>query len=268
MALGLGELPADLLEPIGPEEVVEGTPDEPAGAATESEADFLELLQPEITDVAEAEAAAAEDVAAVEPAGESALVPEVPQETIEEPVAEYVDVPAEEVAIEEGPVEEGPVEEAPVEAVEVEPYSELATEMEALAADVEAEAAEEAMPEVAEEIESSPDLTDILESLEDESGPPTELIQTETFEEETGPSEGVISTDAYLADIGGSELDVGLSSGLGDELSALTGGAGGGSRPTASVNPLPEEGDRLEIRRDQTVDKELVKRIIEGIENL
>ena len=77
----------------------------------------------------------------------------------------------------------------------------------------------------------------------------------------------MISTAAYLADIGGDELGVGLSTGLDDELSALTGG-GGSPRPSASVNQIPAEGDKREIHRDHTVDKDLVKKIIEGIEKL
>jgi len=50
-------------------------------------------------------------------------------------------------------------------------------------------------------------------------------------------------------------------------LSALT-GAGGSKRPTASVNKIPEAGSPIEIHRDQTVDKDLVLKIIEGIKGL
>jgi hypothetical protein len=123
-------------------------------------------------------------------------------------------------------------------------------------------------PEPVGEIQA-PDFSDILESLD----APPEIVQTEDFLEEFGgsapaePTGGVISTDAFLADVSDQDLGVGLSSGLGDELSALT-GAGGTKRPQASVNRLPEEGSPLEIRRDQTVSKDLIITIIDGIKNL
>ncbi|MHB9003719.1 MAG: DUF4388 domain-containing protein [Coriobacteriia bacterium] len=114
---------------------------------------------------------------------------------------------------------------------------------------------------------STPDLTDILESL-DEAG--TEIVQTESLDDEelgVTPSMGVISTDSFLADIAPEELGVGMSAGLGDELSALT-GAGGNRRPTANVKRLPEPGSAVDIHLDQAVDKELVRKVIEGIKNL
>lgn len=114
---------------------------------------------------------------------------------------------------------------------------------------------------------STPDLTDILESL-DEAG--TEIVQTESLDDEelgVAPSMGVISTDSFLADIAPEELGVGMSAGLGDELSALT-GAGGSRRPTANVKKLPEPGAAVDIHLDQAVDKELVRKVIEGIKNL
>lgn len=120
-------------------------------------------------------------------------------------------------------------------------------------------------------IESITDLTDILESLDTGTlTDDTEIVQTVDLElvaESEAASSGVISTDAFLADIAGDDLGVGLSSGLGDELSALT-GAGGSKRPTASVNKIPEAGSSFEIHRDHTVDKDLLLKIIEGIKGL
>jgi len=120
-------------------------------------------------------------------------------------------------------------------------------------------------------IESITDLTDILESLDTGTlSDDTEIVQTVDLElvaESEAASSGVISTDAFLADIAGDDLGVGLSSGLGDELSALT-GAGGSKRPTASVNKIPEAGSSFEIHRDHTVDKDLLLKIIEGIKGL
>lgn len=119
--------------------------------------------------------------------------------------------------------------------------------------------------------ETITDLTDILESLDTGTlGEDTEIVQTvdlESVEQPEVASSGVISTDAFLADIAGDDLGVGLSSGLGDELSALT-GAGGSKRPTASVNKIPDAGTSFEIHRDHAVDKDLLLKIIEGIKGL
>ncbi|MDA3937340.1 MAG: hypothetical protein PF636_10915, partial [Actinomycetota bacterium] len=80
------------------------------------------------------------------------------------------------------------------------------------------------------------------------------------------PSGGVISTDAFLDEMTPDE-NLSFSGGLGLELSALT-GVGGRPRPSASVNKLPEPGSGLSLHRDQTVDKELVLKIIEGLKDL
>jgi hypothetical protein len=81
---------------------------------------------------------------------------------------------------------------------------------------------------------------------------------------ETGGA-GVISTDAFLADF---DSDMGLSAGLGDELTALTGGGTARSRPVTTVAKLPEPGETVVLHRDQMVDRTLLEKIIEGIENL
>lgn len=77
----------------------------------------------------------------------------------------------------------------------------------------------------------------------------------------------VISTDAYLADF---EPDVGLNSGLGDEIAALTGGDESRARPSVVVNPLPESRPEAGpvLHRDDVVDRDLLLKIIEGIEKL
>lgn len=90
-----------------------------------------------------------------------------------------------------------------------------------------------------------------------------ELLREVSPPEATG---GVISTDSFLEDI--SVGDLGFSGGLTDELSALT-GAGRPSRPTASVNRIPEPaaaGDVL--RRDTRVDRDTLLKIIDGVKNL
>ncbi len=96
------------------------------------------------------------------------------------------------------------------------------------------------------------------------------LLRSLSLEEEAGgapetPAEPVqvISTDAYLA-----EFDVGLSSGLSDEIAALTGAETPRARPSTTVERLPEPGERHVIHRDRMVDRDLVMRIIEGIQKL
>ncbi|MDP2233013.1 MAG: hypothetical protein Q8K89_05205, partial [Actinomycetota bacterium] len=127
------------------------------------------------------------------------------------------------------------------------------------------------VPDLPEEVAPSvPDLSDILESLDSIEGLAGDLDGAEPGDDEPAmptQSMGVISTDAFLADIAGEDLGAGLSGGLGDELSALT-GLGGSKRPTASVNRIPEAGSPLEIHRDHAVDKDLVLKIIEGIKGL
>jgi len=128
----------------------------------------------------------------------------------------------------------------------------------------------EVLPEVsgpAEVIvpEETTDLDELLRSLSGDVGSegaasfePLEVVEPATT--------GVISTDAYLAEF---EDDVGLSSGLSDEITALTGGGvGARSRPVATVSRLPESGEGLVLHRDQLVDRDLVMKIIEGIEKL
>lgn len=78
-------------------------------------------------------------------------------------------------------------------------------------------------------------------------------------------SDGYISTDAYLADL---DTDVSFSAGLGDELAALTGAGASRARPQATVTRLPETGEAHMLHRDQMVDKALLMKIIEGIEQL
>ena len=60
----------------------------------------------------------------------------------------------------------------------------------------------------------------------------------------------------------------GLGDGLGDELTALTGGGSGRARPVATVNAIPEPGEPTRLRIDQAVDRELLEKIIKGVEDL
>lgn len=107
------------------------------------------------------------------------------------------------------------------------------------------------------------DLDSLLASL---GGAAAEgLISSGTgFGDEPAAEVGYISTDVFLAEFDGD----GLSSGLGDELTALTGGATARVRPVATVNKLPEAGEAPMLHRDQLVDRALLEKIIEGIENL
>ncbi|MGB4581378.1 MAG: DUF4388 domain-containing protein [Coriobacteriia bacterium] len=124
-------------------------------------------------------------------------------------------------------------------------------------------------PESEPELESESadaDLDSLLASLEAEAEPASAgVISSGTDYGSDDASEGVISTDAFLAEFDG----VGLSGGLGDELTALTGGGGAGrSRPVATVSKLPEEGESHMLHRDEMVDRSLLEKIIEGVENL
>jgi hypothetical protein len=78
------------------------------------------------------------------------------------------------------------------------------------------------------------------------------------------PSGNVMSTEAYADD--GPYEAMGLSGGMTDELSALT-GADRPSRPVVTVSGIPDPGSGV-LRRDQSVDKETLLKIIDGIKNL
>lgn len=192
------------------------------------------------------------------------------------PAQDFFETSADEFVV--APVEEQVSSE---EADEPEPFADLASLTEALgeAPDVSISIEQPVSGDIVIGVESVdepstaiPDLSDILESLDTQAGldDEVEVVETPALDDsavEPAPSMGVISTDAFLADIAGESLGVGLSSGLGDELSALT-GAGGNKRPTASVNKIPDAGSPIEIHRDHTVDKDLVLKIIEGIKGL
>jgi hypothetical protein len=154
--------------------------------------------------------------------------------------AEFVQSISEEPApVEQPPVEEAPIQEAPAEEG----------------------VAETAAPEGG----SDQDLDSLLESLGASAEEGSGVIASETdFGEEQRTGE-YISTDSFLAefDTGG-----GLSGGLGDELTALTGGGTCRARPVTTVNAIPEPGEGGKLHIDQTVDKELLEQIIEGIEDL
>ena len=126
-----------------------------------------------------------------------------------------------------------------------------------------------------------PDFSELLESLDVEPEPvaiepeatPIPIVVTadvdfdEDLLREVAPAEtgGVISTDAFLDDITMDDMD--FSGGLTDELSALT-GADRPSRPTTSVNKIPDPNSAELLRRDARVDKDTLLKIIDGIKNL
>ena len=71
-----------------------------------------------------------------------------------------------------------------------------------------------------------------------------------------------MSTDAFLDEV---EV-IGLSGGMTDELSALT-GADRPSRPVVNVTAIPAPGSGV-LKRDQSVDKDTLLKIIDGIKSL
>ncbi len=113
--------------------------------------------------------------------------------------------------------------------------------------------------------EVSDDLDSLLESLSAPGEEPAGIISSGTdFGGGEEPGE-YISTDSFLAEF---DSGAGLSGGLGDELTALTGGGTGRSRPAATVNSIPEPGEGGKLHRDQAVDRELLEKIIKGVEDL
>lgn len=93
------------------------------------------------------------------------------------------------------------------------------------------------------------------------------LVDERVVPDGTSAPGGVISTDAFLVDFDSS--DVSFSSGLGDELTALTGGGTTRNRPVASVAKVDGlEGESPMLHRDSHVDRELVMKIIEGVKRL
>ncbi|MBN2848156.1 MAG: DUF4388 domain-containing protein [Coriobacteriia bacterium] len=110
------------------------------------------------------------------------------------------------------------------------------------------------------------DLEGLLRSLDVEMSAPSGVISsgTDYGAEDVTPG-AVISTDAFLADF---DSDMSLSAGLGDELTALTGGGTPRARPVATVSKIPEKGEGVVLHRDRMVDRSLIEQIIAGIENL
>jgi hypothetical protein len=109
------------------------------------------------------------------------------------------------------------------------------------------------------------DLDSLLESLTMPGETAAGIISSGTdFGSADEPGE-YISTDSFLAEF---DTDSGLSGGLGDELTALTGGGTARNRPVATVNAIPEAGEGGKLRIDQSVDRELLEKIIKGVEDL
>jgi hypothetical protein len=117
------------------------------------------------------------------------------------------------------------------------------------------------------------DFTALIRSLDvdaDDDAPdvkvPAEFDVDLLREEATSLAGGVISTDAYLGDIGIDGLS--FQGSMTDELSALTGAQRRVvPRPQASVNSLPDEGGGV-LQRDKRVDRDTLLRIIDGIKKL
>ena len=77
-------------------------------------------------------------------------------------------------------------------------------------------------------------------------------------------SERVVSSGHIPKDM--SFEHIGLSGGMTDELSALT-GADRPSRPVVNVTGIPDRSPSV-LQRDQRVDKETLLKIIDGIKSL
>ena len=195
-----------------------------------------------------------------------------------------VDVgPAPPIAIEfDEPVEPlGVLSEEPASAIDQ--FAQLAESLELSAYGPEGGTPGLGSAQSAEQQAAMPDLSELLGSLGPDAASAVpasagSLYQsmpeaTFDFDEELlrevsppAPSGGVISTDSYLEDISGGDMD--FSGGLTDELSALT-GLDRPSRPTASVNKIPEPGSSTDmLRRDTRVDRDTLLKIIDGIKNL
>ena len=118
------------------------------------------------------------------------------------------------------------------------------------------------------ETDTASDLSFILESLEDLTGPDAVELPDDTDDEPLSPPKtGVISTDAFMADISVEDMGAGFTRSLGAEISALT-GATESKRPVASVNKLTEQTLSASLQRDKAVGRELLLKIIEGIDKL
>jgi hypothetical protein len=120
----------------------------------------------------------------------------------------------------------------------------------------EAEVPAEQEPSAAEQ-----DLSELLSSLTETSGPAVEPDPLLAHANEQAA--GVISTDAFLADF---DHDATFSTGMSDELTALTGG--GKARPAATAGRIPEPEEPGILHRDVGVDKDLVLKVIEGVRRL
>jgi len=276
--LGLGEYPEELLR----SEAAPGAqPYMPEQESYEIETGFAGFLLTEAPDehLLEPEAWAAGEVEEVLPQRDLLA------ETLAEPNA------APEVLPEPEPVPEPEIVPEPNAAPEVVPEPETVPELEpVLEPEAVVEAAAEPFfvgpfvePRSEHAAEQPADEKDDLATLLASLGGPT-LISTDAFiaepelpaasgerfaefapASEAPASGGYISTDAFLADF---DTDVSFSAGLGDELAALTGAGASRVRPQATVARLPEAGEGRMLHRDQMVDKALLMKIIEGIEQL
>ena len=129
------------------------------------------------------------------------------------------------------------------------------------------------------------DLSALLESLDrtqdetpplsDESPALDELgsVELEELESEDLPQAGPAPSEPETVEMAAEPLSaemsydgIGLSGGMTDELSALT-GADRPARPVVSVSRIPDRGSGV-LMRDQRVDKQTVLKIIDGIKNL
>ncbi len=229
MALGLGEMPADLLEPLGAEPELPA-PSEPMSELAPDWVAFVPGAEPEAQHGAVPGSAGPEShveretESGLEPGSEALIGFDLPGGQVPTPAPIQDEGP--------GPITEGEPD-----------FSAL---LESL--DVDAEAA-----------------TGPEEAASGLSGAASDFDEELLRDEQPVQAGGVISTDAFLEDI--SMDDLGFSGGLTDELSALTGAERRQpARPQASVNAIPEAGSAL--RRDARVDKDTVLKIIEGIKGL
>ncbi len=265
--------PELVLEPAGEE-----VPEPPGEEVTEyftpeiAVAEPMSVMEPQVAEVAEAPGEIPGLVHEPEAAPTEDLLAPLDERMSAAPAAPL----AEEAATTETPHEERELTIAELEALATAPELEVITPGEDLAktAGAAGAPAEEEVPEeeVPEEEVPEEDLSALLASLHEETPLEEQELEPEPeppaqlAEPGGGAPAEVISTDAFLSDfdepVGGS-----LSGGLGDELTALTGGgrarqAGPTIRTNTSYEPAAVP------HRDHMVDRDLVMKVIDGIKNL
>lgn len=258
LALGLGELPAELMAPIDLTDFTQSVDDPvPPHEATFGSAPVVVMEDRDEDRLLEVH----------EPASAADSWTDEADEVAEEPIVAPPSVALEAAteADETAPVQEDWTVPAGVDEFSV-GLQDSPSDFADIAVDTEVETA-------AAPASDGMDFTALIRSLDvdaDDDVPvveaPAEFDVDLLREEATSLAGGVISTDAYLGDVGIDDLS--FQGSMTDELSALTGVQRRVvPRPQASVNSLPDEGGGV-LQRDKRVDRDTLLRIIDGIKKL